>query len=166
MSKHQVPTQMLIWLEPQVASIYPLLLSGWPWKASSGGLYIPHLTSALVSWRQLLFSVSSSTLCQTCFSASILNVDYVVLNPHSSQYKKEMDLLEQIQRRATDMFRGRGQLSCEDRLRELGLSSLVERSLKANFTMVFQYLKGTYKKDEEHIWYCQIVIEQWRTDLN
>ena len=44
------------------------------------------------------------------------------------QYKKYMDLLDQVQRRAPKMIRGMESLSSEDKLRDLGLSSL-EKSL-------------------------------------
>jgi len=39
----------------------------------------------------------------------------------SPQHRKDMDVLEWIQRRATKMIRGLDYLSYEDRLRELGL---------------------------------------------
>ena len=44
----------------------------------------------------------------------------------SPQYRRDMDLLECIQGRATKMIQGMEHLSYEDRLRELGLLSLEE----------------------------------------
>ena len=57
----------------------------------------------------------------------------------SPQYRKYVELLERLQRRANRMIRGLEHLSYEEGLRELGLFGLEKRRLQGDLIVAFQY---------------------------
>jgi len=79
----------------------------------------------------------------------------------SPLYKKDLDRLERVQRRAAKMIKRLGSLPYKERLRKLDLFSLETRRLRRDLITMFQYLNGGYKEDGDSF-FTRSLMEKMR----
>ena len=108
-------------------------------------------TKRILGWIKRSMASTSRDVILLLYSALVgPHLEYCI-QMWSPQHRRDMDLLEHIQRKATKMIQRVECLFYEDRLRELGLLNLEKRRLQGDLRAAFHFLKGGCKKEGDRL---------------
>lgn len=116
-------------------------------KPSSHVAHVVSKANQLLGLIRRTFTYMDCSLMKQLFTSIIrphLEYANVVWHPY---LKKEIEMVEAVQHRATRMVPGMAKLSYEERLRKMDLPTLVYRRNRGDAIEAFKYLKGSYRVD-------------------
>lgn len=119
--------------------------------------FVKHIENAVSKSNQLLGLIKRSFVYKngevmkklfTSLVRPLLEYGNVIWYP---RHKKEAEILERVQRRATKMIQGMTGHTYEDRLKLLDLPTLVYRRYRGDAIEVYKYLRGVYNVDSSSL---------------